>query len=199
MYLADISKHANSAQSRRRRLRKRGVTASGALIWSEEENGKCRELFPDYQALCRALPHRTILAIRHHCSELQLAKRLPIWTAQEQSRFRKMFTTASRKELLEAFPNRSSASLMHKGQKLNLSRPRAAYITTGDDLLDRLREECFKRKLSMQDLDLFANGGGYFKNKSWKGKRAKRYFNYGAIVRGIYALGGKLAIEWGEQ
>ncbi|MER9574925.1 hypothetical protein NKI78_04630 [Mesorhizobium sp. M0400] len=197
MYLADYSRHSDAAQRTRRRIEVRGTAPNGGLIWGDAENLVCRKLYPDYQALRKALPHRTLQAIREHCRYIGIAATMEAWTCLEVSKLRKLYKAVSRKELLAEFPNRSAKSLMNKAQKLKLKRYRTAYLPTGDQLLDSLREECFRQKITMPDLDVFSQARGYFGNRNWGG--TTRYFNYDRIVRGIYALGGTLKVEWDEQ
>lgn len=80
---------------------------------------------------------------------------------------------------------------------MKLMKKRPDYVLTGDPLLDSLRAECLRRNFSMQELESFARARGYFASQSWRGERG--YYDYRAIVRGIYAMGGTLTIKWSEQ
>ncbi|MER9079985.1 hypothetical protein [Mesorhizobium sp. M0895] len=191
MYLADHSKNAG--------LKHRTGLGQFGWAWSEEENAKCRQFHPDYAALAEALPHRTRQAIKRRCSDLKLCSpQARPWTAQEQSKLRRLYKTVSVAELREAFPDRSLSSLHNRGAELSLRRYRPPYTSTGDRLLDGLREECSRRKLTMRDVDCLAKSGSYFTDRGWQGK-GNSYYNYRWIVRAIYALGGTLKVEWSEQ
>ncbi len=49
----------------------------------------------------------------------------------------------------------------------------------------------------MTDLEVIANGKGYFANKAWNGWRGS--INMNRIVKAIRELGGTLTIDWGEK
>ncbi|MER8567642.1 hypothetical protein NKH85_16990 [Mesorhizobium sp. M0924] len=197
MYLAHHSEHANIAIGMRRLIQKRGVSMNGSSLWTEAEDANCRELYPDYRALQKVLPHRTSKAIEVRCAKIGLARTLIAWTGQDQAKLRKLWKTASRKEIIDAFPNRTPKSIDRKAEKLNLLRPKPPYKASGDHLLDALRDECLRQRISMADLDHFSNGRRYFRNRGWIGSRGA--YNYAVIVRGIYALGGSLKVDWNEQ
>ncbi|RWK79627.1 MAG: hypothetical protein EOR51_12000 [Mesorhizobium sp.] len=198
MYLADYSRHTNTAKRTRQRMEFLGRTLSGKKLWSDEEKSLCRQLHPDYKALAKALPHRSRSAIRNYCSTYMPESRIQkSWTGQEQSRFRRAYPTATWDELYAAFPGRSYASLESMAKRLKLTKKRKGYLPTGDCLLDSLRGECFRQNVSMSELDAFAGRRHYFENQCWRGKRG--FYDYRAIVRAIYVMGGTLKIEWSEQ
>ncbi|MES0040001.1 hypothetical protein [Mesorhizobium sp. M0091] len=197
MYLAHHSEHANSAIGMRRLIQMRGVSINGRPLWTEAEDNICRDLYPDYHALQKALPRRTRKALEIRCANIGLARTVEAWTGQDHTKLRMLWKTASRKEVMDAFPNRTAKSIDRKAQKLKLRRRKQPYKATGDSLLDALRDECLRQKISMADLDEFSNSRRYFSTRGWKNTRAA--YNYAVIVRGIHALGGSLKIEWSDQ
>ncbi|SDA40415.1 hypothetical protein [Mesorhizobium qingshengii] len=194
MYLSDFSRHANHAARERRRIAMRGVVPNGASVWSEAEDATCRRLHPDYATLVKALPSRTRRAIQMRCGILGLCAGSTPWTGKERTQFRKMYASTPREQLLQAFPNRTQRSLERQAARMGLLRAKPGYKPTGNELLDQLREQCFRQKITMVDLDTFANTKRYFTGKCWRGNRGT--YNYRAILQCIKALGGRLTIEW---
>ncbi|WP_338531626.1 hypothetical protein [Nitratireductor thuwali] len=197
MYLTDATKYAVTAQRMRARIRRRGTTCQGYLLWTQAEDELCRSLYPDYAALQKSLPGRSYNSIRSRCRELGIQRKLPAWTAAEQSKLRRMYKTAPRAELAAAFPTRPERSLATMARRIGVQRPRSPYKPTGIPLLDELRAECRRQNINMVDLDQYTRGKSYFTQKSWRGRR--RAIRYDLIVRGILELGGKIHVEWSEE
>lgn len=196
MSLARISQHANTATRMRAIVRYRGTTCQGYPLWTEGEDEACRRLHPDYQALKTALPRRSLVAIKSHCGVLGLTRPAQPWTGAEQSQLRRMYRTLPMADLQAAFPQRSVRSLEHRARKMRVYRAKPPYLPTRERLLDELRSECFRRNITMPDLDVIANGKGYFLGKAWRGNRGS--INMNRIVKAIRELGGDISIEWGE-
>ena len=197
MSLARASKYANLASRMRAQCHARGANWSGDALWTEAEDAICRKLHPDYEALQIALPRRTLCAIRFRCRVLQLTSPAKFWTGDEQSRLRKMYRTSTSDELKAAFPDRSRGSLEHRAMKIGIVRARRPYRPTRDLLLDELRAECFRQNITMPDLDVIANGKGYFKRKAWGGPHGCIDMN--RIVKAIRELGGKISVRWEDD
>ncbi|MER8644666.1 hypothetical protein [Mesorhizobium sp. M1252] len=190
-----VAHHQTIGEKTRRRIQKQGVTCRGYKLWTDAEDGICRDGYPDYAAISRALPHRSRCAIKSRCVSIGITKS-STWTAKRDTLFRKLYRTATTKVLYEAFPEMESRAIFDRGSQQKLSRPRKPYETTGIGLLDTLREECWRQNISMADLDEFANAKRYFKDKRWRGKRGTA--NYNCIVRAIHELGGTLSVQWGS-
>lgn len=197
MSLARASSYANLASRMRAQCRARGTNWSGHPLWTEAEDETCRKLHPDYQALETALPRRTRCAIRFRCQFLGLTSPAKFWTGDEQSRLRKLYRTSTSEELKAAFPDRSRISLEHRAKKIGIVRARQPYRPTREQLLDELRAECFRQNITMPDLDVIANGKGYFKRKAWAGPHGCIDMN--RIVKAIRELGGKISVRWEDD
>ncbi len=197
MSLARASQYANLASRMRAVMRARGTTCQGYPLWTDEEDDICRRFYPDYKALVAKLPRRTCRAIHFRCGVLNLTNAIRPWTGEEQSRLRRMYRSSSKGELKAAFPHRTTWSLTHRANKMRVYRAKQPYRPSGDDLLDELRAECFRRKITMPDLDVIANGRGYFRRKAWGGQRGR--IDMRRIVKAIRELGGKITVEWEES
>jgi hypothetical protein len=170
------------------------MTIGRRKLWTSEEDATCKRLYPDYKALTQALPDRTRKAIEFHCQQLGITKKLLPFTAREVSDLRRSYKSATLEELAEKFPRRSRISLQSKAEKLQLHRPRKPYSRSGDMLLDELRSECFRRNISMRDLDDFAQSGRYFYEMRWRANLAR--LDYRHIVKAIKELGGVITVRW---
>ncbi|RUU07919.1 hypothetical protein EOD10_30320 [Mesorhizobium sp. M7A.T.Ca.TU.009.01.3.2] len=173
------------------------MTCQGDKLWTDPEDQICRDSYPDYAAIQRALPHRSRAAIKTRCGKIGIRKiRTNQWTAKRDTLFRKLYRTATTKDLYQAFPEMDSEAIFDRGSEQRLSRPRKPYAKTGIDLLDRLREECWRQNITMVDIDEFANAKRYFVDKRWRGDRGAA--NYNHIVRAIHELGGTISVQWGS-
>jgi len=197
MYLSDYSRYVSQGRKASARMRRRGINPRGDRLWSDEEDATCRELYPDYQALAGALPHRTMEALKTRCRSLGIARKVHIWTAKERSDFRRLYATADREEVLRRFPHLNVDSFHTYGQRLRVQRPKAPPALTGNYLLDELRQRARDEGLTMPDLDEFAGSREYFKCKRWRPGRGR--IKYDFIVRAIHELGGRLQIVWSDQ
>lgn len=103
MYLANAARHQAIGDKTRRRIQKQGVTCRGYKLWTDAEDGICRDGYLDYAAISRALPHRSRCAIKSRCVSIGITKS-STWTAKRDTLFRKLYRTATTKVLYEAFP-----------------------------------------------------------------------------------------------
>lgn len=197
MNFARASAYANTAARMRALTRARGVTSLGHALWTEEEDEICRRLYPDYVKLRAALTGRSCYAIQSRCRELKVAKRCPPWTGADIAKLRKLYPTSSWDCLKAAFPHRGPIGIRDRAHALGVYRKKPAYAPTGDSVLDELRAECLRQKISMCDLEIIANGKGYFVNKGWRGARGS--INMNRIAKAVRELGGTLTIDWGEE
>jgi len=194
MLLHDYSRTANTVDRNRRKMARTGTNFAGHKLWTNEEDAMCRSTFPDFAATEKALPHRTRCAILGRCRALGLRiGHVKPFTAREQSAFRHDYQTMEWSALLEKYNHRTAAAIKTKARSLGIRRPRKPLKTLGDELLDATRNECFRQKLSMSDLDEFVGSKPYFRYCQ------VRRPNYAHIVRAIRELGGTIKIEWSEE
>lgn len=165
------------------------------LEWTEAEDNVVRLLFPDYKALEQVLRHRTYDAIKCRAAGLGIVPRKHVWTNLEVSRLRKLYSTASNAELLEAFPGVSIERIKGKAGHIGLRRKPKGFKPTGHPLLDQLRSRCFELNLSMIDLDAMAGTNKFFQKQLWHSGA----LSYARVAAGVHAIGGTLKVEWGEE
>lgn len=196
MSLASFARNARSAERARQRMQREGVTMSGARLWTAEENAVLRQYFPDYEKLVQALPHRTRVAIRLQCGKLGLTTPRHSWMASQISLLRRLYSRASKQEVMAAFPGRSWSSIQKCARYYGFRRDRKPYVKLGVDALDALRQKCFERNMVMRDLDELVGSKGYFRKASWI---AGGRIDFGTVVKAIEALGGKVSAVWLEE
>ena len=83
MNLSYHSRHAASAERLRKRNKREGYTMDGKKIWTREEDDIVRFLFPDYQAMAKALPQRSYSGFRYRAKVMGLVQTRPQFTARE--------------------------------------------------------------------------------------------------------------------
>ncbi|MGX5803481.1 hypothetical protein ACWGS9_19850 [Bradyrhizobium sp. Arg314] len=190
----DIAYHAKNLASAGRLMKWRHRNDDS--LWTDAEDDVCRRQYPDYKALLKALPERTMGSLKWRCRKLGITPKLHIWTCAENSRFRKMWRrSATMEELLQAFPFATKRMIRSRACDLRLGpRPRVAYKPTGIGLLDALRAECVRRNMVMADLDEFTGSNGYFQGHHWSGHFGR--VNHQMIEKAIAILGGTVTVEW---
>ena len=104
---------------------------SGAA-WTEDERHLCRELHPDFEALRRAMPERSISSIRGQCSRLGLiSKTYHLWTAAETDLLRRLYPEASWEELFDVFPFATQRMILSIAQTRGIRRIRRSARPAG--------------------------------------------------------------------
>ena len=163
------------------------------LEWTSEEDDQVRALFPNYDAMKQALPHRTDAAVRCRAGVLSLKKKHHSWTGAELVRLKKLYEGgASQKEILRAFPFATSTMIQGGNQYNGFHRKNVRYKPTGFPIIDAIRERALKMNISMVELDAMAHSKKYFRVAAWQtGGVHGKY-----ILRAIAALGGHLSVNW---
>jgi hypothetical protein len=165
-----------------------------SALWTEDDDAVAKRLYPDYQAICKALG-RTYSSIRHFCQRLGLAPKRHVWTAPEIARLRRMFPTATKDELRTAFHGFSFHHIALTATRHGFRRARRPFKPTGFDVIDQIRERSFQLGYSMPYLDEISCTKGYFTQQQWiAGKRV----NYKAVAKAIKALDGEVSAEWND-
>lgn len=196
MELRRAAQYAEAGRRLRQYLIARGTTARGHPLWDKAEDETCSRLFPDYRAIEKKLKRRTSKAIKSRCLALGLRTRAnKPWTGGEHVKFRHLYLRASSiSEVVTAFPRRSRRAIEARAQAYGLQRPKPPYKPTRDKLLDELRNECYRKKITMPDLDVIADARGYFSRQSWRGRGGR--IDHDRIVSAIRAMGGTLIVQW---
>ncbi|TGQ79343.1 hypothetical protein EN850_20865 [Mesorhizobium sp. M8A.F.Ca.ET.207.01.1.1] len=177
------------------RIRKAGRTPNGHALWTPAERAVLTKWFPDYKAMKKRLPKRSMAAITGQCHLMGLSTPKPAWTAADRTKLRRLFTTVSKAELLAAFPDRTWTSLQVNGYQMGLRRWRKPYVKTSHPVIDDVREACRTKGHFMPDLDVYAGTGRYFSKLA---QRRKKH-DLRKVDKAVKALGGTLVIEWGDD
>jgi hypothetical protein len=194
MYLNDYTRHAQSADRSRRRMRYRGVTPNGHRLWTPKEDETCRKHGNDYRILQTKLPHRSYEALKQRCRLLGLCPQRQMVTAREVSLLRRL-GAASVDELRAAFPTRTLSQLNHLRRYHGVPARRRQFSPTGFPIIDSVRSRCFELNYSMSDLDQLAKSNSYFQRAGW----LRGNINYRAIGRAVAALDGDLTVRWRDE
>jgi len=140
-----------------------GRTPRGHWLWTKNEDALVRELYPDYDALQKALRRRTYNALRARARTLDVVKRRHTWLGAEISRLRRMYPKAARQELMVFFPDVSWEAIKAMAHRVGVRRERRKLVSTGHPLIDRIRDRAFDLNISMVDLDAMAGTKKYFR------------------------------------
>jgi hypothetical protein len=177
------------------RIRKAGRTPNGHALWTNAERAVLTKWFPDYKAMKKRLPLRSLPAIRGQCHLMGLSNPKPAWTAADRTKLRRLFPTVSKAELIDAFPGRSYVSIQVLGYQMGLRRWRKPYVKTSHPVIDDVREACRARGHFMPDLDVYAGTGRYFSRLAARRKK----HDFRKVDKAVKSLGGTLTIEWRDD
>lgn len=191
MRLLYVARGAASAYRARERMARTGRTPSGHWLWTKEEDGIVRTLYPDYKALRRKLRRRTRYALKARAARLGVIRKNHVWLAAEVSRVRRMYPRATQEELMAALPNLSLSQIRSKASDIGVRR-RRKLVATGYPLIDAIRERAFEQNLSMVDLDAIARTKRFYQSGGWRGGNFNRKF----VLRAVEALGGEVVVQW---
>ena len=183
---------AKAAMELRERMVRTGKNLAGQDLWTDDELNQCRDHYPDRDAIAQRLPRRSAEAIRHKCNELGLTPVRNQWTGADVMRLRKIYHSATWRELLAAFPGRSEDAIRVAANKRGMRRDRKPYKVTGNTMLDQLRTHCFEKGYTKPDLDFYAKSGKYFQRSEW----SRNWFSARIIARAVRELGGEIKAEW---
>ncbi|WP_170125177.1 hypothetical protein [Pseudaminobacter salicylatoxidans] len=181
----------NRSLAAKDKIRKAGRTPNGHTLWKSSERAVLKKHFPDYKAIKKRLPERSMAAIRGQCHLMGLSTPKAAWTAADRAKLKRLFPTVSKAELLAAFPGRTYVSLQVSGYQMGLKRWRKPYVKTSHPVLDDVREACRTKGHFMPDLDVYAGTGHYFSRLAARRKK----HDFRKVDKAIKALGGTLTIE----
>jgi len=157
-------------------------------LWSAKEDEALYRLYPDYEALCRALPSRSYCAIQRRISKLGISKKRKTWTARDLSNLRKFYPDEEWHNLKRIFPGRTANEIRCRAVQAGITR---ALKETGIDEIDAIRYRARAVNLTMLDVDMLARTNLYFARHRWL-----TYVDWRAIHRAIKALGGDIHVAW---
>lgn len=176
----------------RAQIRRQGFIA-GKCIWHPDEDATVRNLYPDYAALQKALPHRTQTSLVSRVGALGIARPRHTWKVNEASRLEKLYPVASREDLLNAFPGLTLKNLECRARTMKLSRPKRVPARSHLPIINEIVDRAKALNLSPHDVDKIARTGDYFDSRCW---RKRKSINAKAVFRAVAALGGRLVVRW---
>jgi len=185
---------AQASARNRAAMAKTGMTAWGTVLWTVPEDELLRSHYPDYDKLCVLLPHRTRKALECRCEKLDITSKLKAWNAREVSLLRRLWSTATKAELRDAFPGYSWKSISSAAERRHFKRPRRHYVRVPSPQANAIRDRCFELGYKLKDVDALARTKKYFQQGSTYGPRP----NMKRMDQAIRALDGKLVVAWNE-
>lgn len=163
-----------------------------AMIWTADEDERLRALYPRYDLLRVALPHRSLSALKHRVRRLGIVRQRHIWTNIEVRRLREAFDNHVPDRELEAlFPGLRLGQIKAKAGHIQAPHRRAQRAIFEVQALDAIRHRAKARGLSYVELDRQARTGKFY-------QKSRRQPMLKQIGRAAALLGGEVCIEWQE-
>jgi len=182
----------NAAAINRAYMVRTGLTRSGQWLWTPKEVRVLWRLYPDYEALVRALPGRTRAAIECKVWRCGLARPLRVWSETEFGVMKPLYVRgAPMAAILEWLPGKRARQVWSKAAHHKIRRPRRPPRPTGFAAVDAVRRRAFDLHISVADLDAMAGRRGYF--------RRPGRTDWSAVQRVLPYLGGRAAVHWHES
>jgi hypothetical protein len=176
-----------SFRSSARRSRQRALNGD---LWTAAEMRVVQKLYPNYDAILMALPHRTYWAVRNFAQNYGIALKRHVWTGAEVSRLRALYTrSASKSEILEAFSGLTWRQIDAQARFRGVKKPRTAPKLLGIPILDAIRRRAFELNYSFVDLDAECHSKRYFQS-------TPQTINWRYVGRAIEYLGGAATVQW---
>jgi hypothetical protein len=173
-----------------------GMTPNGYRLWMPFEAGTLRESHPNYRRFHSIVIDRTRPAAYSKASRMGITRpRGRPWDYNEITRLRRMFPTASKAELLAAFPDRTWSAITSAAYKRHIYRAQPVLPPTGSAFLDQILARARRFNLSLADLDSTCGHTSYFRTRAWR----HRAFRNDLHVKAAVSLGGKVSVKWGEK
>ncbi|MGV6876543.1 hypothetical protein ACUSIJ_28235 [Pseudochelatococcus sp. B33] len=160
--------------------------------WSPEEDELVGDIYPDYRRMMRALPHRSLAALKNRAGHLGVVRHRHVWTNGEVRRLRIAWESNVRDaELMLLFPGLRPSQIKSKARHIRARRREAHLMAFEDPALDSIRHCAATRGMSLVELDRLAGTGRFF-------QKSIRRPNLKYIMRAAAVLGGEVAVEWRE-
>jgi len=192
MNIAWLSRDAATAERNRRRMQMTGLTPNGYRLWDHFEQSELSGHYPDYNAALRIIVRRTRPAAHSKASRMGITRpRGRPWDYNEITRLRRMFPSANKAELLNAFPGRTWGAITSAAHKRHIYRQPRSFVPSGDPLIDQILARAQQMKWSLRDLDAVCGRRGFFSERRWRSKGRAR-----TLALAVRALGGHLRAKW---
>lgn len=122
--------------------------------WSAVELKTAMDTYPDYVRMQELLPHRTLSALKKFCAKFDLVTRRHTWTTKDVDRLKSAIKRGlTGPEIFELFPGFTKDQVWGKTRHLHLTWPEKTPRVLGVPILDAIRQEAYRRNLSLGDLD----------------------------------------------
>lgn len=175
-----------------RHIERTGFTIAGVPVWTTAELEVLQRLYPDLDAITRALPRRTPAAISHKARQIGLVPPLRIWSDGDARKLRKPYVAGVPiGTLAEIFPGKSKRQIWSKANSMGYRRPRRAPKATGMPLVDNVRRRAFELRIKMTELGAIVGKARYFV--------CPRYVDWRALQLAMEFLGGRPVVRWRER
>lgn len=160
--------------------------------WTKVENSRIRKhRYEPISRLERRFKDRTRAAVKAQRAHLVPLVVTP-WKTTDLPKLKKLYSSASRADLLLAFPHRTWTAIEHHALGNGLSRARRL-VTAPNELRDAVRARAQEDGISLIQLGHQIGCGSYF--KSDRGKTV----DLNKIALAVEFFGGKLVIDWQDE
>jgi hypothetical protein len=157
--------------------------------WEDEEDEVVKRLYPDIKAIAKALPKRTIFAIKSRAARHGI-RASHIWTGREIKIIKATFPLGL-EAMCSALPHLSKEQIHARAKGLGLRR-RDAMGSLGIPPLDAIRDRAKAQGIRLGELGRRLGAGTYFSGRL-------PYVRWQHIAAAAEILGGHIEIVWLEQ
>lgn len=178
-----------SIKSKARQL---NLASPRAPDWTLPEIKVLTGLYPDIDAICRALPGRTRIAIVERIKVLGLGRRLKRWTTEREEILRKMYDALSDQELGRVLGT-SAGAVATKRLSMGLLRHQAPKNKKARlPIVNDIRNEARRRGVFFRAI---ANAAHCYPltNTTDYGR-----LSWVAVARVVDSMGGEFYVEWDD-
>ncbi len=191
MAITDAIERVKQSYRAKDQMIRAGGSPTGPF-WTKREEDVIRALYPDYNAVVRALKRRTLVAVRTRAVKLGITRHRYPWTEAEIHRLRRLYPKQTAAQLQVSFPGVRAAQIRQMANLRGITKDRRPLPPTGIPVIDAIRQRAFELNLSMIDLDEMARTGIYFRSSRWRyvGVRLVQ------VCRAIEALDGEISAVW---
>ena len=189
MRLSHIARGAASAERGRRLMELRGVTPNGHPLWNALETGDIIGDYPHYGTFAAKHERRTRPAAHSKAVRLRITRpRGKPWDDPNEIWRLRLYETATKAELLTAFPGRTWGAICAAARKRGFRRRRLPLASTGITVIDQILSRSGKLGWTLADLDSAGRKKLYFTRRKWRG----RLMDHAVHLRVVEALGGQV-------
>jgi hypothetical protein len=162
--------------------------------WTKREDAKLAKYQHEPLAKqAKRFKSRTCAAIETRRRTLGLANvARPAWLGSEIKQLKLLYPTATRAEVLAAFPRHSFKGVAAMANSLGLIRPIKLQVPLQSPLCQQVRRRAQQDGIALCKLGTQTNCGCYFSSPP---KRE----NYNKIARAVEFFGGRLVIDWQDE